>query len=224
MSLVGTATAGAGPTNFDLNHVPHYIDLLGTNLAADAVLQVSVDGYGVICNLDAAGVDNMGVYGSYGTAAATRRRIYLANGRIPLEGECRITVTATTNDVTVYEDSLRYGNAYRSTQIQRILAGSPKDVFDFTYLGCINLAATDIVTINTQPDPLTGRGYVADNLRADQIAARYTTEYGFGASTMAVSNASIINNELGMISNVRILAAATLNVYTQKLVPLNPAV
>jgi hypothetical protein len=203
MAVIGTMTTGAAVVStFSLTYLPEQIFFVAaTQLTA---LKVEVLGEGVICDLDAAGINALGRSREI-SAVTNGFAIQLADGLI--KGK-NVTITATNSAAqtpTLYAIVRNAGRLYVNSSRQQLFANSPIDLDKFLYLALPNLGATDAVNITYQD------GTTSNTNRAEMQYIATLSE-----NVQNTASDYVIDNYEQDIKAVNITQSTTASIYIQK--------
>lgn len=144
--LVWTSPAAIGAAAFNLNYIPQFIIYnAGANPLTN--LRVEESKLGVICDLPAAGIEQVRRFMRFGLVASTVTCIRLANGHIPNQN---VTVTATiaaAAAVPFQVSSDCPGTKPFKYKRVALIGGNPTAFQDFTALVLPDLAPGDTVLV-----------------------------------------------------------------------------
>jgi prepilin-type processing-associated H-X9-DG protein len=142
---IATLTTGSGVvTVATLNYLPAYLYYIAATQLTG--LKVTVAGDGVICDLDAAGLNAVSGVRRYG-AVANSYMVPLADGFVPNK-VVEITFTnSATQTPDVYGFSLQKGTAYMVSRIQKVLASSGATFENFAQIAFSSPTTTDEINV-----------------------------------------------------------------------------
>lgn len=211
----GTVAAGIGtPTSFDFEFLPEELDFI-TTAAPD--IQVTINEDGVLYNVEAAGVAELGVVRQYGRFA-NAYRIKLANGQVQNK-TVRVTITnQTAAAFTLYESSTRMGDMYYVSETLLALQSRPTRFDNFAFISFANSGATDLYTVTW------GNGF-SQNMRREEFRFRLQgTQNVINTTGYDMDNIAALSGDpqafQDRVKNIQIIPAAAQNVYRVKYQPV----
>lgn len=143
--LIGTLTTGVGiSTTINLQWLPQYIYYAAATQLTS--LKVTVQGDGVILDLDATGLNDLSATRRFGNVT-NGVMIPLADGIIKNKTVELAFINSAAQTPAIYGFSLKNGRAYIQTLRETVLASSGTVVKDFAVLGFSTIAANDELTI-----------------------------------------------------------------------------
>lgn len=200
--IIGTIPASSTGT-INLTYMPEYIAFVAATVPTQ--LRVTALGDGVICDLDANGINALNGADEV-SRLANAFVIRLADGMIKGRN-VEITITnAVASVLTVYGYSERKGIDYLQSIRQTILASSGVEFRDFGLLGLPALGAADTVDI------LYADGH---NQRFMDVELNLLRQQNSWNNTFEV-----IDNWDGRITSVNVIAATQQTAYLQRFAPV----
>lgn len=142
---IGTLTTGAAvDTTINLNYLPGFISYIAaTQLSA---LKVTVEGDGVICDIDDVGLSGLASIRRYGQVT-NEYQIPVADGFIPNKVTELVFTNSAAQTPAIYGWSTRNGTSYFVSRRQKVLANSTVNFPNFSYLTIDTPVAADIITV-----------------------------------------------------------------------------
>ena len=204
---IGTLTTGSGVVStFNLNYVPEIIEWDAATAAVSGI-SVNILDLGIVTDLDAQGIKDLGGLDLVMKPSATNfAKLPIGDGVMYGKTvEVRITNGgAQTPDIFVRSRN-KGGKGYMTNMRQKAYASTPIDIQKFALLGLGNAGANDLIDITYQ-DGTVQTLAVAELPRE---LAKYTSFYYGG---------QVIYNRHGEIKNVRFTPAADQLIYIQRAV------
>lgn len=201
--LIGTIVTGVGVvTTITLQYCPEYIHWV--NATVPQAIRVIVAGDGVICDLDAAGIDGINRQYFAGTVA-NGYSVRLANGVVTNKVTQIIVTNGVAANINLFGFSTGKGSQYLQSLQQAAVAPSGATFQNFMYLSLANaVTATDIINVEFTD----GTVQQFDALEARMINA-------FWQNNVAATVCGF-NNSSGGIKRLQFTPAVTQNVYLQR--------
>lgn len=193
---LGSVAVSSSQT-FKLTYLPQFLVLSG-NYTSNPDLKVTVQGDGVICDLDAKGVAALDAIRGVRNES-TIIQIALADGIITGKNvEVLITNNDTAASITVYEYSTKKGVSYIRSMRSTVFANTQSTFQDFAFLAAPDLASNDVINVT----------YVdGHNQQLTRAGLKAMT-----ALMQAVDTYSLDNLD-GLIDTVQIIPTADVTVY-----------
>lgn len=202
---IGTLTTGVGvTTTFQLPYVPESIRYIAATQLTS--IKVNVLGVGVILDLDANGLTSCGNLRKI-ESVTNGYEFQLADGLIPNKN-CEITIVnsaAQTPDIYVDSKS-KGGYGYVRHLRNTAFANTPLEIRKFSYLSLQNGAAADLIDVTYQDGTVSKKEYAE-------------LPFDLNPYQSDVNTVKAIDNGDGIISTVRIIAAAQQSVYVIDVMP-----
>jgi hypothetical protein len=201
---IGTLTTGAASVDvFTLNYLPAYLYYIAATQLTS--LKVTVAGDGVICDLDAAGLNAASGVRRYG-AVANSYYIPLADGFIPNKVVEITTTNSAAQTPDLFGHSLQKGEVYIISRIQKVLASSGANFENFAVLAFSSPTTTDEITIGFVD------GHVQKFVSTELLA--WWTLYSNEVDSYAVDNVE------GMIDYVNLIPSTDRTCYVISYAPV----
>lgn len=205
---IGTLTTGAASVDvFTLNYLPAYIYFIAATQLTS--LKVTVAGDGVICDLDADGLNAVSGVRRYG-AVTNSYMIPLANGFVPNKVVEITTVNSAAQTPDLFGFSLQKGSAYIVNRQSKCLASSGSTFRDFALLALKSPTTTDDISIGFAD------GHVQKFVSTELLG--WWTLYSNEVDSYAVDNVD------GMIDYVTLIPSTDRIVYQTLYAPIGQIV
>jgi len=202
MSKIGTLTTGVGVvTTFNLNYCPEILHFAAAT--ALTALKVTIEGQGVICDLDSDGIIAAGALFEKG-AVTNGYKVALADGFIGKKNTVISITNSAAQTPSVYGFKTGEGTVFYKSEIQKVFAGQ-EQLFDNFFA----LAIPDWATGSDQFN-ITDRKGFTDNWEPEDARALISLTTGIVKNTDADF---YINNLAQVWSKVRYQPAADTNAY-----------
>lgn len=201
---IGTLTTGADvQTIINLNYCPQYLYYIAATQLTGLLADVSGDG--VVCNLDADGLNELGVMKRLG-GVANSYVITLADGLVPN----KVTTLTFTNSAAqtpiIYGFNGAPGSHYFVSQKNLVLANSSLDFANFMRMGIVSPTVNDIITI-------TYRNGIVQKLTAAELLAIISFQEN-------QNSYYTLDNFSGDIVNVNYIPDTNRTIYTSLPMPI----
>jgi hypothetical protein len=205
MSRLGTIAAGVGvSTTIQLTYLPQFLTFIIPTTPTS--IRVNVLGDGVTMDLDAAGVDQLNGYETFGLFT-NQFTIPLADGLVKGKNVEITIVNADAAGFDIFGYSKLPGKNYFVYQRQTILANSGVDFINFGLLAITAPGVTDIFNITYRS------GIVEANATLNEIRA----DVSYFQNNVGVF---LINNLDQIVRTVNIIPAANRVAYLMKFEPV----
>lgn len=196
-------TVGAGATVTQIiQYLPQYLTFNTGAQPAPSLLQVDINGRGLITNLDQDGINNLNKLGKVGNQTGLYQ-IALANGTWKSQNGTITITNPGVNPIDIFGAGERDADTIVMNQINTVLANTGFEFTKFAYLLIPGMAATDKITIDYLQE--NGKVFTQDYNR-DELLARSLNDQD--------EPVYLVDNFLANIKSVRFTPVADRKVYS----------